>query len=142
MCLKPNLKVQNKDLEQEIIKQAEQLIDILENGRQKEKLLKYEVVRQQGYYNMFDPRARKMTGLTEEDYIYIQKHYTELMQRFPDTKVRAKRNLEYLKSANISKIIALKGCENCIQTVSKKLDVTENDLCESCRKIIELYSSP
>ena len=91
MCLKPNLKVQNKDLEQEIIKQ---------------------------------------------DYIYIQKHYTELMQRFPETKERAKRNLAYLKSANISKIIALKGCENCIQTVSKKLDVTENDLCESCRKII------
>lgn len=142
MCLKPNLKVQNKDLEQEIIKQAEELIDLLENGKQKEKLLKYEVVRQQGYYNMFDPRARKLTGLTEEDYIYIQKNYTELMQRFPETKERAKRNLAYLKSANISKIIALKGCENCIQRVSKKLDVTENDLCESCRKIIELYYYP
>lgn len=142
MCLKPNLKVQNKDLEQEIIKQAEELIDLLEYGRQKEKLLKYEVVRQQGYYNMFDPRARKLTGLTEEDYIYIQKNYTELMKRFPETKERAKRNLAYLKSANISKIIALKGCENCIQIVSKKLDVTENDLCESCRKIVELYYSP
>ena len=83
MCLKPNLEVQNKDLEQEIIKQAKELIDLLENGRQKEKLLKYEVVRHQGYYNMFDPRARKLTGLTEEDYIYIQKHYLIKFLLFP-----------------------------------------------------------
>lgn len=71
MCLKTNLVCQNNNLEQDVIQQAKEIINLLENGRQKEQLLKYEVVRQQGYYNMFDPRARKLTGLSEKEYINI-----------------------------------------------------------------------
>ena len=89
-----------------------------------------------------DPRARKLTGLSEKEYQYIQIHYTELMKKYPDTKERAKQNLAYSKSANIVKIIAIKGCSNCIEIVSEKLDVTENDLCEDCRKILGIYNSP
>lgn len=136
MCLKTSQK-------QEIIKQAQSIIDLLQNGRQKENLLKYEVVRQQGKYNMLDKRARQLTGLVEEDYMYIIKNYTELISKYPDIKPRATRELEYIKAANIAKTIAIKGCKNCIEIVSNKLDVKENDLCEECRKIVQLYlSSP
>lgn len=56
---------------------------------------------------------------------------------------RATREIEYIKSAEISKIIVIKGCKNCIEIVSNKLDVKEADLCEECRKIVQLYlSSP
>ena len=68
MCLKTSQ-------EQEIIKQAQSIIDLLQNGRQKENLLKYEVIRQQGKYNMVDPRARQLTGLAEDDYFQIMKDY-------------------------------------------------------------------
>lgn len=136
MCLKTSQ-------EQEIIKQAQSIIDLLQNGRQKENLLKYEVIRHQGKYNMLDPRARQLTGLTEEDYFKIMKDYKKLVSKYPDIKPRATRELEYIKSAKISKIIAVKGCKNCIEIVSNKLDVKETDLCEECRKIVQLYlSSP
>lgn len=141
MCLKANLNVHKRSLEQKAIKQAEEILDLLENGKQKEKLLKYEVVRQQGYYNMLDPRARQLTGLSEEDYEYIIRNYTELMQKYPNVKEKAKQNLNYLKSANIAKIVSLKGCNNCIEIVSNKLDVKLDDLCENCRKTVELYIS-
>lgn len=136
MCLKTSQ-------EQEIIKQAQSLIDLLQNGRQKENLLKYEIIRQQGKYNMLDPRARQLTGLAEEDYFQIMKNYKKLISKYPDIKLRVKRELEYIKSANIAKIIAIKGCKNCIEIVSNKLDVKETDLCEECRKIVQFYvSSP
>lgn len=136
MCLKTSE-------EQEIVKQAQSIIDLLQNGRQKEKLLKYEVIKQQGKYNMLDSRARQLTGLAEEDYEYIIKNYTKLISKYPDIKERATKELEYIKSAEISKIIAIKGCKNCIEIVSNKLDVKEIDLCEECRKIVQLYlSSP
>jgi hypothetical protein len=143
MCLKTNLKAQNKDLKQDILKQCNDLSQILKENKQQEKFERYEFVRQQGLYNMItDPRARKLTGLSEKEYQYIQIHYTELMKKYPDTKERAKQNLAYSKSANIAKIIAIKGCSNCIEIVSEKLDVTENDLCEDCRKILGIYNSP
>ena len=39
---------------------------------------KYEKVRKSGLYNMFDDRARLLTGLTKERYLYIINHYDEL----------------------------------------------------------------
>lgn len=99
--------------------------------------LKQKIIAQQdSNYNMLDKRARILTGLTEKDYNYILKHYTKLILKFPKVKEKAKSKLQYLKSAQISKIIAIKGCSNCIEIVSKKLDVTENDLCENCKKFI------
>lgn len=38
----------------------------------------YEQVRQGGRFNMFDPRARKSTGLSKEDYVYCLKNYSTL----------------------------------------------------------------
>ena len=139
MCLKTNLVCQNNNLEQDVIQQAKEIINLLENGRQKEQLLKYEVVRQQGLYNMFDPKARKVTGLSEKEYINIQKHYSELMQKYPDIKEKAKINLANMKSATIAKVIALNGCNKCKRIVSNKLDVALKDLCENCRKIVKPY---
>ena len=139
MCLKTNLVCQNNNLEQDVIQQAKEIINLLENGRQKEQLLKYEIVRQQGYYNMFDPQARKLTGLSEKEYINIQNHYSELMQKYPNVKEQARKNLGYMKSATIAKVIALNGCKKCKRIVSNKLDVTLKDLCENCRKITKPY---
>ena len=132
MCLKQKSIVQQDS----ILQQTREIQKILEVDKQEEKLLQYEIVRQQGYYNMLDKRARILTGLTEKDYIYILKNYTKLIQKFPKVKDKAKSKLQYLKSAQISKIIATKCCSNCIEIVSRKLDVTENDLCENCKKFI------
>ena len=40
----------------------------------------YEFVRQMGHYNMFDPRARRATGLSSDEYSFCMKHYSELKQ--------------------------------------------------------------
>jgi hypothetical protein len=40
----------------------------------------YEFVRQEGSYNMFDPRARRATGLSGEEYSFCMKHYSELRE--------------------------------------------------------------
>lgn len=61
------------------------------------------------------------------------------MQKYPNVKEQAKKNLDYMKSATIAKVIALKGCKKCKRMVSNKLDVTLKDLCENCRKITKPY---
>ena len=38
----------------------------------------YEKVRTRGRFNMFDPRARRETGLSADRYSFVMKHYTEL----------------------------------------------------------------
>jgi hypothetical protein len=38
----------------------------------------YERVRARGRFNMFDPAARRATGLSREDYLYVMKHYASL----------------------------------------------------------------
>lgn len=136
MCIKLNKLTKKSYSEQEILQQLDKIKKIVRDNIQQEKFEKYELVRQQGYFNMLDPRARKLTGLNKEDYKYILKNYTKLISKFPDTKHRVKLRLDYIKSANIAKIVAIKGCKNCIEIVSKKLDVTEQDLCENCKKIL------
>ncbi len=129
MCLKKEkIKDQNK-----------KILFISKKNRIKDDLLRYEVVRQQGKYNMLDPRARNLTGLTEERYSYIIKNYNKLMKKYPNIKKQVKLRLQYIKSANIAKIIATKGCKNCIDIVSNKLDVTIDDLCCECKKKLEQY---
>lgn len=39
---------------------------------------KYEKVRASGKFNMFDPRARRETGLGRERYSYVLCHYSTL----------------------------------------------------------------
>lgn len=130
-------KVKTKE---QIIQQIDEIKAMLESGKQEDKFFRYEIVRRQGLYNMLNAKARQLTGLTKEDYIYIIKNYSQLMIKYPKTKDKAKRYLEYIKSANIAKVIAVKGCKNCIEIVSNKLDVKENDLCENCKKILLSYS--
>lgn len=126
-------------LEKTIIKESRELIEIVEEVQEKEALFVYELVRQQGFYNMLDDKARITTRLAKEKYDYIQKNYAELMEKYPEIKDRVKRNLEYIESANIAKIVVFKGCKNCIELVSRKLDITVNDLCKECRTEVEKY---
>lgn len=41
----------------------------------------YERVRKGGRYNMFDPRARRSTGLSQEQYLAVMKHFGKLRDR-------------------------------------------------------------
>ena len=138
MCLKEkdNETDDKKYLLDEAIIEAKDLLNIAKEARLKENLTEYEVVRQQGIYNMLDPRARQLTRLSEKTYKYIQDNYEELIKKYPEVRTRAKMQLDYMKSAEIAKLIALKGCENCREIVSRELDITENDLCDECKKII------
>lgn len=43
----------------------------------------YESVRKEGAFNMFDSRARELTGLEKEDYYFIVKNYSELKEAQP-----------------------------------------------------------
>lgn len=40
----------------------------------------YEEVRLSGEYNMFDTRAREITGLTRSEYSFVIKNYSELKE--------------------------------------------------------------
>lgn len=128
-----------EELEIQIIKDIKEIKDILEEDKLKDKLFRYEVVRLQGNYNMLDPRARQQTGLSKKDYMYIIKNYSRLMNKYTDVRSMSINRIEYLKSAYTAKVIGLKGCENCRNKVSKKLDVKAEDLCENCQKILEQF---
>lgn len=125
-----------EELADKIIKQCKELKDMLEEGKLKERLYEYELIKLNSKTPLLDEQARSLIGITSEEYIYITENYEGLIKKYPDVRERALRHLEYIKSANIAKIIAFKGCENCRLIVCKKLDVKENDLCESCKKLI------
>ena len=40
----------------------------------------YEAVREEGRYNMFDPRARQLTGLTKDEYTFVRTNYVDLRE--------------------------------------------------------------
>lgn len=107
-----------------------------------EKLIRYELVRQQGRYNMLDKKARELTGLSEAEYMYIISNYEELMNKYPDIKAKVKEKLDYIMSANLSKYNAINGCEKCRQQVCEKLDVSIDDLCEECKQKLKQDTSP
>ena len=116
-----NKNITKEELEIQIIKDIRDIKDILDEEKLKDKLFRYEVVRLQGNYNMFDPRAKLETGLSEEDYKYIMKEYSNLMGRFPEVRSLAINRIEHLKSAYITKFIELKGCYRCSGIVRKKI---------------------
>ena len=141
MCLKEKHNLSKDELANEIIKDAKELNCTLEESKLKEALLQYELVRLNGRYNMLDIRARLLVGLSEEEYKYIMKHYSELMEKYPDIKATADIRFEYIKSANRAKLIATKGCNKCIDKISKKLDIKIEELCENCQYLIRKYQS-
>lgn len=52
----------------------------------------YEKVRKDGRYNMFDPRARRTTGLSGERYLFVMKNFSALKAavegRQPQTSIK------------------------------------------------------
>ena len=44
----------------------------------KKKFLEFERVRQEGLYNMFDPKAREKTNLTTKEWLIIMQDYKKL----------------------------------------------------------------
>ena len=132
---KPDDKSQDKLLKQ-ILKNATEIRDILKEGKLKENLFEYEVTKLNNKTPILDEQARSLIGITNEEFIYITENYEGLIKKYPDVRERALRYLEYIKSANIAKVIALKVCQNCRLIVCEKLDVKKNDLCESCKKLI------
>ncbi len=138
MCLKPENRTK-EELAEQILKDTKELIDIAKESKLKENLYEYELIKLNSKTPLLDEQARSLIGITSEEYIDITENYDELIAKYPDVKERALRHLEYIKSANIAKIIALKGCENCRLIVCEKLDVKENDLCDNCKKLIAEY---
>lgn len=51
----------------------ERIIDIT-----KDKFNQFQTVREDGSYNMFDPRARAMTDLTKDEWVTIMQEYEKL----------------------------------------------------------------
>ena len=138
MCLKPENRTK-EELAEQILKDTKELIEIAKESKLKENLYEYELIKLNSKTPLLDERVRRLIGITAEEYIYITKNYDKLIKKYPDVRERALRHLEYIKSANIAKIIALKGCENCRLIVCEKLDVKENDLCDNCKKLIAEY---
>ena len=138
MCLKPENRTK-EELAEQILKDTKELIDIAKESKLKENLYEYELIKLNSKTPLLDEQARSLIGITSEEYIDITENYDELIAKYPDVKERALRHLEYIRSANIAKIIALKGCENCRLIVCEKLDVKENDLCDNCKKLIAEY---
>lgn len=138
MCLKPENRTK-EELAEQILKDTKELIDIAKESKLKENLYEYELIKLNSKTPLLDERARRLIGITAEEYIYITKNYDKLIKKYPDVRERALRYLDYIKSANIAKLIALKGCENCRLIVCEKLDVKENDLCDNCKKLIAEY---
>jgi hypothetical protein len=41
---------------------------------------KYEEIRIDGLFNMLDPRARELTGISRSEWVFCMDHYAELKQ--------------------------------------------------------------
>ena len=48
----------------------------------RDEFLDYETVRKSGIYNMFDPQARDLSGLSKDKYITIIRNYSELKEQY------------------------------------------------------------
>lgn len=130
MCLK----IIN-DLSNEIIKEAKDIKEL------KEKLLVFALVKLNGRYSVTDIRARLLVDIPKQEYNYIAENYARLLEKYPEIKEKANIRFEYIKSANRAKLIATKGCDNCINKIMKKLDIKIEDLCVNCQYLIRKYQS-
>ena len=141
MCLKNSINAKDKWEEEKIIKRNLEMIKVLEETKQVRMLFLFELVRQLGYYNMLDDKASELTGLSKEDYDFIREYYTCLMMKYPQVKQEVRLSIAFINENrdNLKRIVQLKGCNNCIEKVTNKVDVTINDLCDKCRNEIENY---
>ncbi len=48
----------------------------------REKWEDYRAVQDGGLYNMFDPRARQLSDLTKEEWVYIITNYSQLKEKY------------------------------------------------------------
>lgn len=103
-----------------IKKEIQEITNILEESKLKDKLFRYEIVRLNGTYNMFSQEARQLVGLDIEDYTYIIHNYSELMKKYPEIKEEAFRKLKDIKSANKA-------------TRYNKLDIKNDSLYDNCK---------
>lgn len=51
---------------------------------------KYEEVRKEGLFNMFSPNARRLTGLSEEEYLFCLSNYSELKKQAEEKREKSK----------------------------------------------------
>ena len=84
------MKKMNLNFENKTLKKTNQMSTKYEQ----QNLLKYEIIRQKGIYNMFDTRTIQLTGLTEKEYNYILFNYERLMKKYPNVKKLAQRKLK------------------------------------------------
>tara|TARA_R100000742_G_C4256606_1_gene74478 strand:- start:658 stop:894 length:237 start_codon:yes stop_codon:yes gene_type:complete len=61
----------------ELIIQTDKKVEV-----NKEDFLEYESIRRGGKYNMLDPMARKISGLSKDQWIAILKNYDDLYQAY------------------------------------------------------------
>ena len=78
-------------------------ISRISNKYEQQNLLRYEIIRQKGIYNMFDPRTIQLTGLTEKEYKYILVNYERLIKKYPNTRKLAQRKLKNKFFQNVFK---------------------------------------
>lgn len=52
--------------------------------------IRYELVRLSGKWNMYDPNARRETGLTNKEYSFVMKNYSELKLAFEQLNEKQK----------------------------------------------------
>lgn len=50
---------------------------------------RYEKVRRSGRWNMFDPRARQATGLSDEEYSFVLENFSELKEAAEKPEAKA-----------------------------------------------------
>ena len=117
MCLKRKI---DNITEIKIKQTKNDITKMLNTDREKDILYNYEIIRQEGNYNMLDPRAREQTGCMKKEYNYIIENYTKLISKYPNIKGRASKYSTNKKSTKISKLMALQGNKKCKEVVSKK----------------------
>lgn len=52
---------------------------------------RYEQVRQGSRFNMFDPRARQLTGMERDEYLFVMENYVALEQAAEQQKAADKK---------------------------------------------------
>jgi len=57
-------------------------IETIKNRISKDQFESYEDTRLSGCYNMFSKQARDETGLSKDDYIFVMKHYSTLVNLY------------------------------------------------------------
>lgn len=120
MFMKKKINITANKNYKRVQKEIQDLTDILEESKLKDKLFRYEIVRIDGKYNMLDQRARQLVGLDIGDYTYIIHNYSELMKKYPEIKEEAFRKLKDIKSANKA-------------TRYNKLDIKNDSLYDNCK---------